>query len=113
MLDRLFKPTGLAQLLTCSSDCPLLFRKELPPSTHLCLCDQGLAEAPLCSPDVGHKCGCCVSVQAGCWRCSFRYVSALRPVLPRTQNVFLLEFGLGWGTAFSPVLPLLWRHQGK
>lgn len=40
-------------------------------------------------------------------------VSALRPVLPRTQNVFLLEFGLGWGTAFSPVLLLLWRHQGK
>lgn len=52
-------------------------------------------------------------MQAGYWGGSFRYVSALRPILPGTQNLFLLEFGLGWATAFSPVPPQPWRHQGK
>lgn len=33
VLNPLFKPTGLAQLLTCSSGCPLLSRKELPAPT--------------------------------------------------------------------------------
>lgn len=37
MLHPLFKPTGLAQLLTCSSDCPLLSRKELPAPTSAAL----------------------------------------------------------------------------